>query len=75
GERLSAAGEVNDREPPRTQRHPGFDVHLLVVGAAMGDRAGHRQESLDGKLSRAGQIQRTSDSAHGRATPRGVEAA
>ena len=65
GDRLPAPGQVDDRQPPGPQRHARLDVELLVVGTAVGDRAGHRQQALGGKLARPGQINRAGDATHG----------
>ena len=55
-DRLPAPGQVDDRQPPGPQRHARLDVDLLVVRTAMGDRAGHRQQPLDGELTRPRQV-------------------
>ncbi len=34
-DRLPAAGQVNDRQPPSSERHPRLDVDLLVVGPSV----------------------------------------
>jgi len=39
GNRLSSSREVNDGESPGTQGDPGLAVDLLVIGAAVCDRA------------------------------------
>ena len=46
GERLVAAGEVDDREPAHAERAGAVDVHALVVGAAMDGDARHRREHV-----------------------------
>ena len=63
-DRLPAAGQVDDRQPPGPERHARLDVELLVVGTAVGDRAGHRQQSLMRKLPRPCQVDCTGDAAH-----------
>ena len=63
-ERLTAAREVDDRQPPCAQGHARLDVDLLVVRPAVRDRAGHRQQSRRWKLAPTFQIQCPSDAAH-----------
>ena len=57
-------GQVDDREPAGAQRDARLEVDLLVVGPAMRDRAGHRQQPGGGELAAARQVDRTGDSAH-----------
>ena len=64
GDRLPAARQVDDREPPGSQRHAGLDVDLLVVGPAMGDRRRHRQEATSREFPGARQIDRACNTAH-----------
>jgi len=63
-DRLATAREVDDRETSGTEGDPRLDVDLLVVGPAMGDGAGHREESRPGKLSGPVQVDRAGDAAH-----------
>jgi hypothetical protein len=65
GDRLPAAGQVDDREPPGPQGQAGLLVGMLVVGAAVGDRPGHGQEPVFGEVARSGQVQCPGDAAHG----------
>ena len=43
GHRLPAAGDVDDREPPRAERDARLDVDVLVIRTAVRDRGRHAQ--------------------------------
>ena len=45
-DRLLPPRQVDDRQPPGPERHARLEVELLVVGTAVGDRPGHRQQPL-----------------------------
>ena len=64
-EGLAAAGEVDDRQPARSQGQPRLDVDVLVVGSAVGDRTGHRQEPRCGKFPMASEIDCSGNATHG----------
>ncbi len=67
-QRLPTPREVDDRQTASPQRHARLAVELLVVGAAMGDRARHRLKALPGKLAHPPQIERTGDATHAEAS-------
>ncbi len=64
GDRLAAAREVDDREPPGAEDHAGLGVELLVVGSAVGDGPGHGEEAARGELAGPRQVDGAGDSAH-----------
>ena len=64
GDRLAAAGEVDDGEPSGAQGEPGLAVVVLVVGPAVGDGGGHGAEPRGGELARTGQVQGSGNPAH-----------
>ena len=64
GERLPAACQVDDRQPPGPQGHARLDVDLLVIRAAMGDRRRHGQESSRGEFPAPCQVHSACDTAH-----------
>ena len=70
GDRLAAAGEVDDRQPASAQRHPGLDVHLFVVRSAMGDRPGHGEEAVTREFPRPSQVDGAGDATHGASSGR-----
>src|SRR5690348_562959 len=41
---LLSSGDVNDAEPPHSERHPGSDEIAVVVRSAVTDRVAHRLE-------------------------------
>src|SRR5262249_5900382 len=44
-DRLTARGQINDREPPHSQRDVLFEIEAFVVGPAVNDRRRHRARS------------------------------
>ena len=64
GERLPAAGDVDDRQPPCAERDARLDVNVLIVRPAMRDRRRHSQQSIGGKVPPPHQINRPSNSTH-----------
>ena len=66
GDRLPAAGEVDDGEPSGAEGEAGLAVVVLVVGPAVGDGGGHGAEPRGGELARTGQVQGSSNPAHRR---------
>jgi hypothetical protein len=66
GDRLAAAGEVDDGEAAGAQGEAGLAVVVLVVGPAVGDGGGHGAEPRGGELARTGQVQGSSNPAHRR---------
>jgi hypothetical protein len=63
-DRLAAAGDVDDCEPPDAQGDAGLDVNLLVVGPAMGDGAGHLKQPVFRKDAAANKVDGSDYAAH-----------
>src|SRR6267142_919929 len=62
-DRLVAALEVDDREPPRRERDGAVDVFATAVGAPMHERAAHCGQAVGiGRADRGGN---PADPAHG----------
>ena len=64
GQRLPAAGDVDDREPAIAERDARLDVDVFVVGTAMRDRGRHAQQSIRRKMPPAGQIDCSCNATH-----------
>ena len=62
-DRLAAAGEVDDRQPPRGEGHRPGDGRRRVIGAAVDERRAHRlqRRRVDGAAVEGGE---TADPAH-----------
>jgi hypothetical protein len=68
-EGLSTAGEVDDREPTRSERDAKFLIRILIIRTTMSDRPGHRQQAVCREFSRSSQVDRTGDTTHKDALP------
>ena len=64
-DRLLAPCQVDDRQPPGPDCQTGLEMKVLVVGAPVRDRPGHRQQTLGRKLPSSRQIKCTGDATHG----------
>ena len=63
-ERLAAAGEVNDRQPSRTQRQARLEMEVLVVRSTMGDGVCHRQQAGGRELALASEVDGSGNATH-----------
>jgi hypothetical protein len=64
GDRLPAAGDVDDRESSHTQGKAGFDVEVFIIRTAVGNRPGHGEEPVFREETPASQVQRAHNAAH-----------
>ncbi len=64
GDRLTAVGRIDQRQPPRPEGDAGLEVDVGVVGAAVGDRGAHRREPLGREPAAAVEVHRADDAAH-----------
>ena len=76
-DRLVAAGDVDDREPPHPERHTGRLVGAAVVRAAVLERVGHAVEHPRGEQGArlTAELHRSTDPAHPGANARRSPAA
>ena len=62
--RLMAASQVDDAQPPHTQPDAGLDMNPLVVRAAMADHLAHAMDEVEIWASRAIGVDESGYSTH-----------